>query len=198
MQSINFYFDEYRPKPLSFDSRFAGVVIAVSLVMMVIIGLIKSNHISKQEQTLATKQKELKAIEQQVVALQKQLVSGYKAESLDNQIVKQQKNLTSYRKILANMQQPAALQSTKYSQILAQLGEQKGTSVWLTKINIQAQNLTLQGTTVDTQAIPLYVDLLKNADTLKRQFDELKVDRDPENSRLINFSLINGRLSNGQ
>lgn len=196
MQSINFYLDEYRPKPLTFDSRFSMVVLAIALVMMVIIGMIETSHLNQMKQQLVDKQLELKQVNDQVVALSKQLKDTNQTESVEAQIHSRQLQLNSYRKILANMIQPKIDASTRYSEIMKQLGEQSGNPVWLTKIQITAQNLSLEGSTLQTKAIPAYVEQLKNSPTLKRQFDELKVERDSENDRLVNFSLSNGRLAN--
>lgn len=196
MQSINFYLEEYRPKPLSFDSKFAALAMGIALVMMVVIGVIETTHVSKLEKQLKEKQVELKQISDQVVKLQKQMAESGQVESIEAKIAARQLSLNSYRKILANMSQPTSQTSTRYSEIMKQLGEQKGASVWLTKIQIAAQNLSLQGSTLETKAIPAYVEELKNSATLKRQFDELTVERDAENDRLVNFSLNNGRLTN--
>jgi hypothetical protein len=198
MQSINFYFEEYRPKPLSFDHRFATLVLAISVVMLVVLGTIKSSHLSQQKQAVVTKQADLVKLQQEVVKLQQQLAKDQPAESLDALIIQQQMSLASFRKILASMQQPDVLQPVGYSQILHQLGEQKMSDIWLTQIRINAQLLSLQGSSFKSEAIPEYVDLLKNASALKRQFDELKVERDQQDTQLVNFALLNGRLSNGQ
>jgi len=195
MQSVNFYFEEYRPKPLTFDSRFASLALAVSVVMLIILSTIKSTHLSQQEAILANKKAEKSRVEAELIALKKQMAQNNQLESLDVQILTQQKSLTSYRKILANMQQPDPASKTLYSHILAQLGEQKTAKIWLTQINIKAQNLTLQGSALETDAIPHYVALLKDSSALKRQFDELKVERDEDNSRIVNFSLTNGKLT---
>ncbi|TQV71996.1 hypothetical protein FLL45_17655 [Aliikangiella marina] len=195
MQSVNFYLEEYRPKPLSFDSRFALLALVASLIMFIGFGIFKSNHLHSQQQQLSLKQAELKKLESDQLVIQQQMRTNNEKASIDEKIATRQKSLTSFRKILANMSQPGTQVSTPYSQILQQLGEQKSQSVWLTQININSQSLSLQGSSTQTEAIPHYVELLRNSESLKRQFDELKVERDQSDSRYVNFSLTNGRLS---
>lgn len=195
MQSVNFYFDEYRPKPLTFDSRFALLAISTTLILFVGFGVFKSSHLASQTEQLKLKQTQLKKLEADQLVIQQQMRTANKKASLDEQIANRQKSLTRYRKILANMQQPDNYVATPYSLILEQLGEQKSRTVWLTKININSQALSLHGSSTKTEAIPRYVEALKNSDSLKRQFDELKVERDQTDSRFVNFSLTNGRLS---
>jgi len=196
MQSVNFYLQEYRPKPLTFDSRFALLALVATLILFIGFGVFKSSHLTSQNEQLKQKQAELKKLQADQIVIQQQMRIANEKASIDEQIANRQRSLTSYRKILANMQQPGTQEITPYSLILQQLSEQKSRMVWLTQININAQSLSLQGSSTKTDAIPRYVESLKNSDSLKRQFDELKVERDEKDSRFVNFSLTNGRLSN--
>lgn len=198
MQSINFYFDEYHPKPISFNSRFALVILIISLIMMVIFGLIKSTHASKQENILAIKNEKLAQTTTELTAMKKELDSSLDTLSIDEQILKEQTNLKSLRDVLLHIANINNKESMQYSQILKQLSEQKTNALWLTDISVNANNLSIKGSTTNAETIPLYVEQLKQSSALKREFDDLNIDRDEDNKRLINFSLSNGRLSSDE
>lgn len=198
MQFINFYFEEYRPKPLSFDSRFAAIVLLISLISVLILGWLESSEVDNLQQQLQAKKDQVTQLQQQISIIQKQLSRNSAINDLQRQLESGKKELNRYRKVIDLVKTPIAHQMVPYSQILTDLTEQKNDSVWLTKIEVQAENLSLHGTTTKADAVPLYVDGLKQSRTLKRYFDELKIERDEEDKRLINFQLLNGRLINDQ
>ena len=57
MQHINFYFDEFRPKPLSFDIRFSAAVIALVIVGMLVIGIFEQQKLHEFETITTRKSK---------------------------------------------------------------------------------------------------------------------------------------------
>ncbi|WP_444996349.1 PilN domain-containing protein [Aliikangiella sp. IMCC44359] len=195
MQSVNFYLEEYRPKPLSFDTRFATLLFIILLILFIASGIIQSTQLTKLKQINQTKKQELATLQEKIISMQKELANRRKVDSIDDLLASKQNSLNSYRKILSQVGNPKQQKHTNYSLILQQLSEQPANSIWLTEIKINQQSLSLQGSSTESTAIPIYIDQLKEAATLKRHFDELKVERDHNNGSLINFSLMNGRLS---
>ena len=198
MQTLNFYSDEYRPQPLRFDSRFGAVVLVISVIMLSIIGGLKSSRTNQLQAQLQNQKGELKETESQTKRLQQQFRGQLISGNLDEKIQQQQKNVNGYRKILAKINQSDSNIPIQYSRLLNQLAAQNTHPVWLTRIIIQSQDLNLYGRSLKPEAIPAYVNALKKSDLLNRQFDELLVSRDEQDTRLINFSLTHGRLPNGR
>lgn len=200
MQTINFYLDSYRPKPLSFDSRFALVTIVVSLIGLLVIGWLQSNEVSDLQQRLVLRKTQSDSQQQQLIAFQKELKTHAAIQDLQKKLIASRRELSSYQKIINMVNLPVTSIPVDFSKILSDLSKQTVDSLWLTKISIQAHNLTLSGATTQAKLIPLYVDQIKQAHSLKRHFDELKIERPNEgtdnNSQLITFELINGRLIN--
>ncbi|TQV88532.1 PilN domain-containing protein [Aliikangiella coralliicola] len=198
MQRVNFYFDEYKPKPLSFNSQFALSIFALTFIGLIVIGSILSVEKSDMEKRLAEKQVRFAKLQTEITQLTQKLKQDSEIQALEIELNNSLKMLNQYRKVIGLVKTPQKSQSDIYSQILQELSERKADSIWLTEINIDAQNLSLHGTTTKTDSIPRYVDELKDASSLKRQFDELQITRDGKNNRLINFSLINGKKFDGQ
>ncbi len=198
MQFVNFYLDQYQPKPLSFDSRFAGLTLCLIVAGCIVNGLIGSSRVNELKLVDAQKKSHLLTTQQQVIALQKKLAGKKKVKNLDALLIRNQQELNSYRKIVTRLSSKNQVNHFDYSLILKQLSELPAQSVWLTEIEMNQQNLNLHGRSTNPESIPLYVDHLKAARSLKRHFDELKIDRDSTDNRIVNFSLINGKAANEQ
>ena len=201
MQTINFYLDSYHPKPLSFDSRFALIAITVSFIGFLLFGWIQENQVDDLKQTLAARNQQSKQQLEQLSLINKELGSQSNIKNLQQELIASQKELSSYRKIITTFNMPITQKPIHFSQIMNDLSLHTVDSLWLTKISIQAHNLSLKGSTTKAEAIPVYVNKLKQANSLKRYFDELKIERPEDNKsssqHLIKFELLNGRLIQG-
>lgn len=196
MQLVDFYFDEYRPKPLSFDLRFAGAIILIVVAGLIVIGIIQSSQLSEYQENLVKKQIEFKTLSEETLKLQKKLAESRDFQELDGAVIRQTETLNQYRKAIANLNLPDQSNTDRFSQILNSLSDRKINAVWLTKIDINQQNLSLFGSTTKRDSVPLYVEDLKNAASLNREFDELSIQQNEDNKRILDFALINGRKIN--
>ena len=193
MQHINFYFDEFRPKPLSFDIRFSAAVISIVVFGMLVIGILQHQKLQEFEQLQQEKASQAAKLNEQVKQLQQTLKQNREVQNIEKEHAYHQAQLQQYQHALNVLSISGQDSFDPFSEILADLSDRKADSLWLTQINIDGVNLSLLGTTTKAKSIPLYVDDLKNAVTLNREFDELKILRDEKNKRLINFELVNGR-----
>ncbi|MGX5172411.1 PilN domain-containing protein [Aliikangiella sp. IMCC44653] len=197
MQHINFYFDEFKPKPLSFDSRFAGLVFIVVLIGVTAFGFTQQRQAENLAALKIQKQQDLTVTQTQLLELQKRLSQSTDIMSIDDKLAKQQQTLNSYRKILAQVGD-LETQQFNFSEVLQQLAKHPSDTVWLTHISLDRTQLSLKGSSQDTAAIPTYIQQMNSLSALVREFDSLEVLRDEENVGLINFNLTNGRLVNAK
>ncbi len=195
MQVINFYLESYRPKPLSFNSLFAIFSSLLFLAGMLLIGWGQANEVSELTSRLEQRKAQLELQQVQLANITKELKINTVVNDLQAQLTAKQQELKGYRKIVSVVNLPLAFTPVKYSQVLHDLSLQTIDFLWLTKIAIQANSLSLNGSTTNTESIPEYIDKLKQANSLKRYFDELKIERKNVND-LINFELVNGKLLN--
>ena len=193
MQFVNFYLDEYRPKPLSFDLRFAAAIVSIIVVGLIVIGIIQNQQVADAKVHLAEKQQAAAKLLEETQALQKQLAERKDVQSLEKEITIYQSQLTRYQKAIANLHLADKSESDNFSQVLNALSEKQVDAVWLTQIDIDPKNLSLHGSTTKRSAIPDYVANLKQDIVLNRVFDELTIKENQDNRRLMDFSLLNGR-----
>ncbi len=192
MQFVNFYFDEYKPKPLSFDFRFACVFLSLVICGLLLGGYLQERRLTSLKQSVTTRQEQLVSLEGKVKALREKLNASQNTENLEQQLIFYRKRNQQYQLALSklNLKQQ---EENSISEILKALGERNPDALWLTEINISPHNLTLHGSTTKSGAIPIYIADLKNAAALNREFDELSIQRNPENKQLLDFILLNGR-----
>ncbi len=197
MQLVNFYFEEYRPKPLSFDLKFAILFVTTVIVVLIILGSVQISQLTNIMEQAAQKKQQYDQIVKQTSELQKGLANRRKAIPLEAEIQSYQKRYNQYQKAFAalNISDDEA-NPFKFSHVLTALTKQKIQQIWLTEIAIDPINLSLYGSSTHRDAIPDYVSNLKEHDTLNRAFDELSLKQNNTNKNIIDFSLINGRKIN--
>ena len=197
MQNINFYLEQYHPKPLSFNHQFAILTLFLSLLGMLTIGWSQSLQVAQLNKTLKLKQQQSSHIEQGILSIQKQLSEQSVTKDWQVKLNSKQEELNNYRKIISQVNLPIFKQSANYSRILEDLTLQSTNNVWLTRINIQSELLSLYGSSNNSNSIPIYIDQLKQTASLKRYFQELKIEQDSENPNIGNFSLLKGGVTDG-
>lgn len=195
MQVVNFYLESYRPKPLSFDSRFALYISCLFLSGLLVIGWLQASEVDDLNLSLNERKSQLELQQLQLAAVTKELRINSVEQDLQAQLAKKQQELNSYQRIVSVINLPLNITPVKFSQVLDDLSQQTVERLWLTKIAIQSNNLSLNGATTTAESIPDYVDKIKQSKSLKRYFDELKIERKGVDD-LINFELINGKLLN--
>ncbi|MDH5628953.1 MAG: hypothetical protein OEY96_02250 [Gammaproteobacteria bacterium] len=198
MQSINFYFPQYQPKPLSFDSRFSFLVVTIFTLSMLLFIWLDSQHISQLNYELESQNQQISRLQSQLVEQQNKLGITVKINELESELLTLQNELTNYREISNLIRQPVGQSRVKYSQILADLAKKNIDTVWLTKIILTPEYVSLFGSSTDSKQIPGYVDQLKKYPSLKRYFDEFVIQRNENKAHIVAFELLNGRLVNDQ
>ena len=111
--------------------------------MMTIIALTQSVQISQLEMILLSKQLQKQQAQDNFVRLRKKLVIIKKPESVENIIEKKRKQLTGYQLIINQLTHTIKKPEVSYSQVLMQLSESNIDNIWLTKINIEQDHLSL-------------------------------------------------------
>ncbi|MDH5432815.1 MAG: hypothetical protein OEY19_02640, partial [Gammaproteobacteria bacterium] len=123
MQSINFYFPQYQPKPLSFDSRFSFLVVTIFTLSMLLFIWLDSQHISQLNYELESQKQQISKLQSQLVEQQNKLGITVKIKELESDLLTLQNELTNYREISNLIRQPVGQSKVKYSQILADLAK---------------------------------------------------------------------------
>lgn len=192
-QFVNFYFEQYHPQPLTFNSHFALTALAVSLLGLVIIGWQESVKTSQLEQLLQNKNQSFNSIQNDLNEMQRSLAKKLNQQSWQLDLEKSQKELNSYRHLVNMVNLPVTQQDTRYSQAFEDLARHPTESVWITRISISASSIDLYGSSDSTEQIPKYIEDLSQLSSFNRYFGALSIERDPLHHQLIHFELTNGK-----
>lgn len=197
MQWIDFYLDEYKPKPMTFDSRFAMIAMAGVVIITLIFGVWQQIEQSKFDQLVAQKQQQVSQIEQQINAMSASLNNLHGDDNARQNLTTKREELKNLNLIVSRLQKREATQAIAYSQIMQQLSEQTINQLWLTRIQLEEGRLSLQGATTNREAIPGYIEQIQQASALQREFASLSVEKDSENRRIVHFKLNAGVSTHG-
>jgi MSHA biogenesis protein MshI len=190
---INFYFPDYRPKPLQFGLKFATSSAAVFLFGLFIYGLIQERQKTQLNEQLITDNQKLESLQASLLKLQSNRSGKSSEKDIDRSISQKQIELLASRQLLTQIRNKAPHEMTLYSSILAALSEQKTESLWLTKISLRPSRISLSGSTSQADSIPNYIKQISQNQLLNRRFVDLKIERDPRHPQLVNFQMIDGR-----
>jgi len=195
-QSVNFYLDQYKPKPLEFGFKFATSVAAVFVLTFFGYGYIQNQQLAQITLQLTNNQSKLEQMQESIKKIQKQRGKNQSIENIQKRILRKQKELVSSKKLLANVINKETVKPVNYSQVLDALSQQKVKFIWLTKIDLYPESINLTGQTTNPTAIPNYIASMASNDVLSSEFEEFKIERDVNDQRIVNFSMNNGRYNN--
>ncbi len=197
-QQVNFYLPEYQPQPLEFGFKYASLVAAISCVGFLFYGIAQTQEISALKLQLDVEKLTLSKTQEELQQLNRSLGKGNPIADLNNKISNKQKELNATQRLLAKVQQKNPEKPVSYSKILEALSNQSADSLWLTQIDLYPRTIALSGKTTKAESIPIYIENMSQSELLNSRFDGLNIERDTEDSRIINFQLTNGSYQNAQ
>ena len=106
MQYINFYLEEFRPKPLSFDIKFSAAVIGVVVLGLIAIGIVQQQRLSERKAIQFAKQEQVDKLILQVNELQQSLKNNRQFQDIENQHAYLKGQLTQYQKAISALAIP--------------------------------------------------------------------------------------------
>jgi len=189
---VNFYCQEFKPKPLEFDFKFSMVVTVLMFFGFTAYGLILNNESNLLKQQLTQKNKSFKDIQNSIKTLNFESFSPSLVKSIDSQIITKQNELINIKKLLEKIASKSNEKHIHYSLVLNKLSKQRIQSLWLTNITLTPTNISLKGSTTNPELIPDYIDKIGQHNSLNSQFENLLLERDKENNQIINFNISNG------
>jgi len=192
-QYVDLYLPQYRPQPLEFGFNFAASVAALFFVGFLILGIIENSELFALETKLKQVTKTHDELQASMQALQKKLRKEGKIENLNNAITQKQRELVAVKRLLIRVNNQTTSKPVEYSKILKALSLLKSPSLWLTKINLYPTSINLTGQTTQAQLIPSYINEMSKNRLLSSQFEDLSIERDSKNKRLLNFKMTGGR-----
>ncbi len=193
LQSVNFYQKQYQPKPLEFGFKFASSIVAFLFLAFIGYGFLQQKQYGTLDQQLTNNKKELEKIQTSLQKLQMSHKKKKTALSLEQQIVNKQNRLIASKQLLSSVVSKSPSQVTPYSEVLWALSNQKIDSLWLTKISLYPDSISLSGQTTKPKSIPSYISAMATDEVLSSQFEEFIIERNQTDPRVVNFSMSKGR-----
>ncbi|MEA3545500.1 MAG: hypothetical protein U9R69_09825 [Thermodesulfobacteriota bacterium] len=191
-QQINLYRDELIDRPEPFQSRQTGLILAMVVVGLVLVGCFSY----WQTRSLTAQVVELRQQQQvasgRVAELEKQFPKLEKSVLLQKKIHRLEEELQGKRDALDYFSRQDKQSNGVILESLENLARYRQPGIWLQRITIlqRGQEVQLFGSALKPEQIPEYLQLLGEKNVFGGQvFARLKLDRLKEKDDQINFRL---------
>jgi hypothetical protein len=192
MQQINLYTDDFRPKKVVLSLEQI-LLIAVSCIVLVIITTLFLNaSLAGSEKRIQNEQVRVDKLSEQLAILEEKAKLLRQDDSLMAANQRLSAKLIARRQMIKVLDSVVVKDDEGFSNILVSLARQKTEGLWLTSVEVGAsgKSMTIEGSTLNANAVPGYLqNLRKENGFIGRTFTLFNLDADPDNSKLLGFSL---------
>lgn len=190
-QQVNFYLEEFQPPKIPQDLRLIliGVGVHVAVAVVVVVGL--AINWTWQGHRLESVTARHNLVEQQVANIERERPPLQVDQTLVDERARLREDLESSQRILRYLTQQELQSSHSFTSMVAQLGEQNISGVWLKNFSFleEGKDISLQGYTDDPAKISRYVTSLLARDGYRdHAFRSVDVQRG-EDGRWLEFRL---------
>ncbi|WP_144212298.1 PilN domain-containing protein [Shewanella donghaensis] len=176
--TVNLFSADLLPAKLRLSFERMMMAVAALVVITTIIWSIGFWSVSGLEKTHAQISKEQQRFNEQKSDLELQISNRKPDAGLVSRVELGQQRLELKRLLSAEIKQRDNMISRGYSGLLTDLASVSDSSVWLKRIVINEQQFEFEGFGAHPQSIPLWVERLKNTETLKGYaFATMTMDR---------------------
>lgn len=192
MQEVNLYTDAFRPQQvvLSLEKM---ILISVSIITIVLISTLLLNaSLAKSEKRIQKEQVRVETLSNQLVILEEKAKLLRQDDSLRAANQRLSAKLSARRQMIEVLDRVVVKDDEGFSNILLSLARQKTAGLWLTSIEVGAsgKSMTIEGTTLNANAVPAYLKNLRKEDSfIGRTFTLFNLDADPNKPNQLDFSL---------
>ncbi|MCF2947375.1 PilN domain-containing protein [Paraglaciecola aquimarina] len=195
---VNLYPTKLHPKLRLLSLPLVIVIWSTCLLAVILL----NTYLSSKQQSLQDELNQLDKNNIQKTAL----ISALKNE-LDNlkadpeligQVAKKQQIAHLKKRVYQELIGQEKSKSTGFSDLMLDLAEHHQTDIWLTRVYLNEQNVTIEGATTKSSSIPIWVNNLSKSNYFKGQeFSATRIFRDE--TQQIRFVLTTGEttVSNG-
>jgi len=192
MQQVNLYTDAFRPQKVVLSLEQILLIVVCSIVIVVIATLFLNASLAKSEQRIQQEQMRVDKLTSQVAILEEKAKLLRQDDSLMAANQRLSAKLTARRQMIDVLDSVVVKDDEGFSNILLSLARQKTEGLWLTSIYVGAsgKNMTIEGTTLNANAVPAYLQNLRKEDGfIGRTFTLFNLDADPDKPSRLDFSL---------
>ncbi|MFC0445921.1 hypothetical protein ACFOD1_01575 [Pseudidiomarina halophila] len=163
----NLYVNELQPNREWLTLRRFIAINGALIVALFVAWLLITLIAGQQQSDLAASVAQANRIEVELRQRQATLEEALNDSSLNEEIDSVQQQLTLRQRLLIQMQQLTGRNNVSFSELLADISAVDNNAVWLQRILMQDDALTLQGHTLEPQQLPVWLADFSKFSTLK-------------------------------
>lgn len=191
-QRVNFYRDEFKKPEIKLPAQQMLQVFALVLAGFLVVGSYQVWELNSLKAKIAEQEKRRNQLNEQYERLAANFVEPTEDPGLLAQLKKLNQNAQQKQKLRDFLLTESDKSLFSFASVLDGLAENSVRSIWLTQISITTagSRYELKGITRQADAIPEYIEALKQAEALQgTSFSIFNIERDNESEDLLHFTL---------
>ncbi|MFT5719140.1 MAG: Tfp pilus assembly protein PilN [Oleiphilaceae bacterium] len=192
MQQINLYTEAFRPQKVVLSLAQILLITSCTIIVVVVATLFLNANLAKLEKRSQHEKLRIDKLSSQLVILEEKAKLLRQDDSLMAANQRLSKKLSARRQMIEMLDSVVVKDDEGFSNILLSLARQKTEGLWLTNIQLGAsgKNMTIEGTTLNANAVPAYLQNLRQENGfIGRAFTLFNLDADPGKPNRLDFSL---------
>ncbi len=178
---INFYSENLRPKTQLFNLAFCIIIITLALASVFTVGSNYDTQLRSKQQSVAVKQGQLKALQDELKALQTgQVLIKQDAQQLANYDTLSKK-LEFYQQLNQELKGQSGNQQQNFSTLMLALAEYHEPTISLSSIRVDNGQVRFEGATDNSASVPAWLASLSQSQWFSaREFSQTRIYRDKD------------------
>jgi len=197
LQQINLYQDRFKEKKVVPSARHSLFLVALIMIVVASMAYTQSEslvELDKQSVGLAEENKNLLG---QIAFLKAKIDKILADDGLTEVITKTNREIASSQKVLRFVKRRQFGSGESFSQYLVALSRLSQENVWLRKINLSAQFMRLEGSSLNEENIPRYFQKFSGEDLFDgMSFDVFEMARPSAQDWKVDFIIASKQTSN--
>jgi Tfp pilus assembly protein PilN len=192
MQQINLYTEAFRPQKVVLSLAQILLITSCTIIVVVVATLFLNANLAKLEKRSQHEKLRIDKLSSQLVILEEKAKLLRQDDSLMAANQRLSKKLSARRQMIEMLDSVVVKDDEGFSNILLSLARQKTEGLWLTNIQLGAsgKNMTIEGTTLNANAVPAYLQNLRQENGfIGRAFTLFNLDANPGKPNRLDFSL---------
>lgn len=185
----NLYVAELQPKREQLSLNRVAASLGSLLLVIVLVGFGLNFYAGQQKIQTQRLQHEYSQVQQQLTAKQSELRNAMNNPELEQKIASIEDKLGERQRLLQQMKLVTETSEVSFAQLLEDVARADVEAIWLQRIVVANNQLTLQGKTANASALPQWLaSFSQHASLSDRQFGVFEL-RDQEGSGALDFTV---------
>ncbi len=190
MQKVNLYNGALLPKPEALPLATLWMAVAAAIVLTMIMWFMQWSDVNEVQQRLEKLTQQKNQMQQQLTDLQAIVLSAEEKVIAERKIKKLQQQLQQQQQTSELIAELNKKQSNGYSGVMEDLANVNKKHLWLTRIRLDADQLSLEGKTFESATVANMVNQLQELpNTNKINFRKVVIERKSAKDRTASFYL---------